>query len=332
MRIVGIIVLILVCLAGLAAGGGYLYLTKNFPNVGPAPDIKIVATPEMIARGKYLAEHVAGCIDCHSARNFQYYSGPIVPGSQGKGGFVFDNALMGIPGTLHAANITPAGIGDWTDGEVYRAITTGVKKDGTAMFPLMPYLNFGTLDDYDLKSIIAYIRTLQPIENKVPPSHLDFPLNLIVRTIPKPAAPQARPDPSDELAYGGYMMRAAGCGDCHTPIGDKGKPIDSLAFAGGMEFHFPTGFVNRSANITPDLNTGIGKWTKEEFIARFRQYTDSSVTATPLDSTAFNTAMPWTLFSGMTDQDLGAIYTYLRTVKPVNHVVMHFERELMAAH
>lgn len=332
MRIVGIVVLSVIGLLGVAAGGWYWWFTSSYPNVGPVTEIKIDATPEMIAHGEYMANHVSLCLDCHSTRDWRYYAGPVDPTSKGKGGEHFDEAMMGIPGVLYASNITPSGVGHYSDGELYHSITTGVKKDGDAMFPLMPYPNFGTMDDYDIKSIIAYLRTLAPIDNAVPKSKLNFPLNLIVRTIPKPASPQPRPDTADEIAYGGYMVKAAGCFECHSPLGEKGRPIAGMEFAGGYEFHFPTGFVNRSANITPDSATGIGTWTREQFIAQFRKFAPDSVRQEQLDPTAFNTAMPWSMYSGMTDQDLGAIYAWLRTVKPVNHLVNKFERETMAAH
>lgn len=332
MRIVGVIVLSLIALLGLVAGGWYWWFTSNYPSVGPVVEMNITATPEMIARGQYLANHVSLCLDCHSTRDWRYYAGPIDPSSSGKGGEYFDHTFNGVPGVLYSANITPAGIGQLSDGELYRTITTGVKKDGSAMFPLMPYVHYGTMDEYDIKSVIAYVRTLAPIENVVAKSHLNFPMNLIVRTIPHAAAPQPRPDTADEIAYGGYLVNAAACFDCHTPLGEKGQPIPGLEFAGGFEFHFPTGFVNRSGNITVDRATGIGTWTREQFIARFRKFASDSVRQVQLDSTAFNTVMPWSMYSGMTDKDLGAIYAWLRTVKPVNHLVNKFEREMVPAH
>lgn len=332
MRMFGRIVLGLTALLVVAASGGYWWFTSSYPNVGAAPDIRIAATPEMIAHGEYLANHVSLCMDCHSTRDWRYYAGPVYPASKGKGGEHFDEAMMGIPGVLYSANITSAGIGKHTDGELYRAITTGVKKDGNAMFPLMPYGHYGSMDDNDIKSIIAYVRTLAPIDDTVPKSELDFPMSLIVRTIPHAASPRPRPDTADEVAYGGYMANAAACSACHTPLGEKGQPIAELEFAGGFEFHFPTGFVNRSANITPDSATGIGTWTRERFIAQFRKFAPDSVRQVQLDPTAFNTIMPWSMYSGMTDKDLGAIYAWLRTVKPVNHLVNKFERETVSAH
>lgn len=332
MRTFGKIVLGFLVVIIVAAGGGYWWLLHTYPKVGPAPDLKVVATPELLQRGEYLARNVSNCLDCHSERDWHYFAGPLVPGSLGKGGEVFDEAFVGVPGILNAANITPFGVGSHTDGELYRTITTGVKKSGEPIFPLMPYPHYGRMADDDIKAIIAYIRTLPSVENSVPVSELDFPVNMIVRTIPKPASPQTRPDPSDEVAYGGYMVNAAACTDCHTPMTKKGERLMDLEFAGGFEFHFPNGAIARSANITPDSATGIGKWPKEQFIARFKKYTAEEWQHMPVDSTAFNTPMPWTLFAGMTEADLGAIYAFLRTVKPVNHQVEHFARETAAGY
>jgi len=82
--------------------------------------------------------------------------------------------------------------------------------------------------------------------------------------------------------------------------------------------------VARSANITPDMETGIGSWTKEMFIDRFKSYADSAGQNIPLGDEVYQTAMPWTLLAGMSENDLGAIYEYLRTVKPLENKVEKF--------
>jgi len=137
---------------------GWILLTK--PNVGAAKDITIQPSKEKVDRGRYLANHVMLCMDCHSKRDFSLFSGPPTPGTEGSGGEVFDET-MGFPGRFISANITPAGIGDWTDGELFRLITTGVKRDGSPIFPVMPYQNFGKLDPEDIESVIAYLRSYE---------------------------------------------------------------------------------------------------------------------------------------------------------------------------
>ncbi|MCU0371979.1 MAG: cytochrome C, partial [Ignavibacteria bacterium] len=123
--------------AGAAAG--YFYIMNALPKTGDPPDLKISATPEMIKRGEYLFNNVCGCADCHSTRDYSKIAGPLVEGTKGKGGFEF-NEEFGLPGKFYARNITPAGLKGWTDGEIFRAITEGVSRDGEPLFPLMPYL------------------------------------------------------------------------------------------------------------------------------------------------------------------------------------------------
>jgi mono/diheme cytochrome c family protein len=119
------------------------------------------------------------------------------------------------------------------------------------------------------------------------------------------------------------MINAAGCADCHTPM-EKGEAIEGMEFAGGMEFRIPPGTV-RAMNITPDSESGIGSWTEEMFVQRFRAYTDSVYVDKPLGPTEFNSIMPWRMYAGMTDQDLRAIYAYLmHDVKPVRNAVERF--------
>src|SRR5574338_144741 len=161
--------------------GGYIYFNLTYPKTLPAVEIKFDATEERIARGDYLVNHVTVCLSCHSQRDWSIYSGPIIPGTEGMGGQKFED---GVPGTLYAGNITPSGIGEWTNGEILRAITTGVTRDNRVLFPLMPYPEYHNLSMEDLYSIIAYIRNLKPIVHEVPSSSIDFPMNVIIKTMP----------------------------------------------------------------------------------------------------------------------------------------------------
>ncbi len=300
---------------------GLSYFFFRFPDIDSAPSLSIEKTPQRLERGRYLASNVSGCIDCHSTRNWKYYAGPITKGTEGKGGELFDESI-GIPGALYSANITPAGIGSLTDGELFRAITSGVTKDGRVLFPLMPYSRYNNMTDEDIYSIIAYIRTFPAVENNVAPSHVNFPVNYIIRTVPSPHRTQPEPNQNDPYEYGKYLVNAAACADCHTPQ-SNGKPIQGKEFAGGMEFNMPQGLI-RSANITPDEETGIGNWSKEAFIARFKSFAAPGAAQLSSDTMKSQTIMPWIFFSGMKEEDLGAIYTYLRTIQPVKNQVEHF--------
>jgi mono/diheme cytochrome c family protein len=316
LKILGVVVAVIALVA--ACGVGYLMFA--FPKVPPPSNVKFDRSPERLARGKYLNDHVVGCTTCHTKRDWNRFSGPIKEEVLGAGGEPFH---LGPAGILYSKNITPAGIGSWTDGELLRAVTQGVSKDGTPLFPLMPYPHYGAMSEDDVHAVLAYIRTLKAVEGTAPPRQLNFPLNLIVRTIPRPNAYGTRPSPDDKVAYGKYMTAAALCSDCHTPIDDRGQPVPGMGFAGGMEF-VETGHVVRSANITPDANTGIGSWTEQQFVDKFKAFETTPAATLGEAEKAENTVMPITAYAGMTREDLSAIYAYLRTLTPVTNRVEKF--------
>jgi mono/diheme cytochrome c family protein len=316
LRSIAVIIIVVV----LVFSGLLIYVKTALPDVGPPPDITIEITPERVKRGEYLANHVWLCMDCHSDRDWTKFSAPPNPGTQGSGGDEFTQE-MGFPGHYYATNITPGGIGDWTDGEVLRAITTGVSKDGRALFPIMPYPYLGKADMEDIYSVIAYIRTLPAVEKTYPQSSSDFPMNFIINLIPQEADFQPSPSQSDPVAYGEYLSWA--CIECHT-VAEKGQIDLNLAFAGGRDFPLPFGGIVYSSNITPDNETGIGKWTEKQFIDRFKAYADSNYVSQKVEKNAFNSYMPWEMFAGMTENDLSAIYTYLMTLEPQVNEVKRF--------
>ena len=309
----GIVVIVFVVLILGLVG----YIKFFMPDVGPAPELKIELTAERVARGEYLANSVAVCMDCHSTRDWTQYSGPI-SGNLGGGGEVFDQKL-GFPGVFVSKNITPYRLKDWTDGEIFRAITTGVNKDGKAMMPVMPYHYYGQVDKEDIYAIIAYIRSLPEVKNEIPESKPDFPFSVILNTIPHVGNAQTIPDMGDTVAYGGYLVKMSGCVECHTRVDDKAQLIAGTEFGGGREFNLPWGTI-RTSNITPDA-TGIGSWSRESFVSRFKMYADSSYQSPELTMDDFNTIMPWTMYARMTETDIVAIYKYLRTVKPITNMV-----------
>jgi len=311
-QVILIIVAILLILI-LATG---LYVKKGLPDVGPPADLKVEVTPARVERGKYLAFSVAGCMICHSSRDPGHYGGPVIDHTLGKGGEVFGHE-EGFPGEIYAANLTPYHLGQWTDGELLRAITTGESRDGHALFPIMNYPAYGKLDSEDVYSIIAYLRTLPAIPNDVAATTLDFPVSLIVNTMPARAAFASRPDSSDAIAYGGYLVKMASCVDCHSKV-DKGKIIAGTEFGGGRDFGLTSGKKLYSSNITPDKETGIGNWTRELFIRAFRQYADSGYVLKTLAAGDRGTPMPWLAYAGMREQDLSAMYAYLQSLKPIH--------------
>ena len=182
-KVLGIALLVVVAL--LAGAASWLSLKK--PAQRPPSTEKVDATPERVARGKYLVEHVSACLDCHSD-HLLTYSLPVKPGTEGIGGYIFDKKI-GFPGVVAAQNITQDptdGLGKWTDGEIIRAMREGIDRNGDALFPMMPYQHLSVMSDDDAKAVVAYLRTLKPLPNRVPAKKLHFPLNFIVKFIPNP--------------------------------------------------------------------------------------------------------------------------------------------------
>jgi mono/diheme cytochrome c family protein len=237
------------------------------------------------------------------------------------GGEVFDQKL-GFPGKFVSRNITPYGLKTWTDGEIFRAITTGVSKDGRALMPVMPYHYYGQVDTEDIYSIIAYLRTLPEVKNDVETSKADFPFSVILHTIPQKATPAKKPSPSDTVGYGGYLVTMSGCVECHTKVDDKAQKIAGTEFGGGREFNLPWGTI-RTPNITFHT-TGLAAWSRDQFVSRFKMYTDSAYHSPTLTMNDFNTIMPWTMYGHMTEGDIASIYQFLKTVKPINNTVEKF--------
>ena len=124
-------------------------------------------------------------------------------------------------------------------------------------------------------------------------------MNLIMRTLPTPVTlPAHAPPRTDRVAYGRYLATIASCATCHTRM-DRGRPIEGMAYAGGFEFTTRLGHKQYSANITPDMATGIGAWTEEAFIGRFKAVADAPESELVLNGRP-NTEMPWRDYGGMT--------------------------------
>lgn len=316
------IILWVVVILVLIVGGSIVYITGFLPDISYDKTLKVEITPQRVQRGEYLANHVALCMDCHSTRNWNLFAAPPEPGTLGVGGEVFDKK-QGLPGTFVSRNLTPYHLKDYSDGEIYRAITSGVGKNGRPLFPVMPYDGYGKMDNEDVFSIIAYLRTLSPIESSPVASKADFPMNIIIHTIPAKGTPQAKPPESDTLAYGKYMVTAGACIECHTPL-VRGQLVPGKSFSGGRPFPVPTGGVVTSANITPDKLTGIGEWTEEAFVARFKAYDPQNFDPPEIQKDQFQTVMPWTMYAGMKESDLRAIFKYLHSLKPIENKVVKF--------
>jgi len=318
-RILGGLLLAVVTLG--AAGVGWLFLRK--PAMAPASEIRVAMTPERIARGQYIFNNVSDCGGCHSQRDFSRVGGPEVESGTGRGN-VLSDLLIGLPGRVVAPNITPdkeTGIGSWTDGEKIRAIREGVDKNGRALFNMMPYESYRQFSDDDVQALVAYLDSLPPVRNPLPETKLDFPVSVLIKGAPQPVGSVPPVDRSDHVKYGRYLATVGSCIECHTPVDDKHSPIPGKLLAGGQVFDTKLGKVV-TANLTPDLETGTGKWSEDFFKKKFDDYKDYAVHgAPPSPGPQAFTLMPWLNYSQRDPEELSAIYAYLRSVPAVHNAV-----------
>jgi mono/diheme cytochrome c family protein len=300
--------------------GGATYFLMYKPKQRPASTEKVESTPVRLERGRYLAEVVFGCFDCHSNHDLTRYGAPAV-GPAGQGGDCVGET-QGFPGQVCMSNITPdkqGGLGDWTDGEIIRAVREGVDKEGKALFPMMPFTEYRAISDEDARALVAFLRALPPVNKTVPEKHVNFPLSVFMKFAPQPLdGPVPEPNRDDKVAYGKYLAKVSGCQFCHTPVDKQHQPIAGLEFAGGQEFPGPWGAL-RSPNLTPHA-TGLADKTEQQFIGMFKVF-DMPVTDLPAVTPDKNTVMPWLSRARMSEADLGAIFAYLKTVPPVDRAV-----------
>lgn len=284
-----------------SCGGGHVPL--------PALDPAIVGdTAGLVARGEYIVRNVAVCGHCHAADPRQS-DGPL------SGGFAFRNWRLG---TIRASNLTPdsaTGIGAWTDAEIVRAIRSGQDREGRVLAPVMPYAWFRGMSERDALAVARYLRSQPPVRNRVRNSP-----NLVYRAAEvfslRPATPTAAvaARPAADAEYGRYLANHAGlCGDCHTPRGglQQKHDLDRL-FAGDATP--PAGFPANPSNLTPDDETGIGRWGEDDFLRAIR-------TGVNPQGDSIHPFMPWREVRRMRDDDLRAIYRYLRTVPPIRNEI-----------
>jgi mono/diheme cytochrome c family protein len=301
----------LVALLAILAGG--ITATVGWrPFLGPRAraltDRKLERTPERLVRGRYLVESVTGCVYCHSELDWSARGFPVKAGTEGGGRSWAD---AGMP-FLTAPNITSdpeTGGGGWSDDAYARAIREGIGHDGRALFPLMPYANYRHMSDEDLASVIVYIRSLPPLRKAQPPSQIPFPVNRLINGVPQPLL--APVPPSEPARRGEYLVTMGSCVDCHTPQDDHGQRVPGLPFAGGFVLSYPGGQV-ASANITPDP-TGIPYYDEALFIEMMR--------TGQVKARKIHDQMPWSFYRTQTDEDLKAMFAYVKTLAPVRHVV-----------
>ncbi len=254
-----------------------------------------------VERGRYLVDTVMTCHNCHTP--------------MGPNGPQFDKALSGglrfdePPFDVTAPNITPdpeTGIGKWSDAEVKRALLEGVRPDGIQLATVMPSAFYNILTPADLDGIVAYLRSLPPISNKVRASVYKMPMQHRLFPGAEKAMPAA--DLGDKVKRGFYLATIAHCMECHTPLGPPGAGVDfqSSLGKGGREFKGPWG-VSVSRNITASKTAGIGDWSGAEV----RRAITEGVRK---DGSKLKPPMGYRYYAKMTDGDVDAIVAYLRTV------------------
>jgi mono/diheme cytochrome c family protein len=310
-RVCGVSVLVL----GVLLSGGITATIGWRPFIGPKSrpltDRRFESTPARLERGKYLVTARVPCQLCHS----ELKTGP--DGLHIPEGMAFAGRNWAPEGVafVTAPNLTPdpeTGIGNLSDDALARAIREGISHDGRALFPIMPYQAFQAMTDEDLASIIVYLRTLKPVRHRMPPTDVPFPVKHLIKGLPEPVEGSVTADLSTQEKRGEYIVRMAGCADCHTPMNDQGVRVPGMDFSGGNTAKFEGLAPVAVANITPGVN-GIPYYTEDLFLEVMRTGRVRERQLHPM--------MPTKFYGNMTDDDLKATFAYLKTLKPVDHFI-----------
>lgn len=268
------------------------------------------ADPDSVRRGEYLV-NAGGCVGCHTdAKN--------------KGALLAGGRPLKTPfGTFYGPNITPDpqhGIGRWSEADFVRAMRHGVRPDGANYFPVFPYTSFTKITDSDLKDLWAYLRTVPQAAVANKPHEVGFPFNLrFLQSGWKwlnftTGSFQPEPTQSVQVNRGAYLVQAlAHCGECHTPRNSIGGLERGRTFAGTADG--PEG--ERVPNITPDSDTGIGKWSPGDLtdVLKSGMTPDGDFVGGSMGEVVRNTT------GKLTDADVGAIVAYLKSLPPIQNRV-----------
>jgi len=288
------------------------------------PELQSSTDSAVVAQGAYLVNGPAHCGGCHVA-NIE----DMIRASKGeetslKGGVRF---TMGPLGAVYPKNLTPdaeTGIGRYSDGEIFRMMRHVVKPNGqSTITPMMPFWNMA---DDDMIAVVSYLRSLEPVRHEVPEPDWTFMGKAIKAVSPtfkpilNPNPPAKAPPMEATIERGEYLARyVANCVGCHTPRDPMTFEAIGPDFSGGMEMEpFPELHValnvspdlwTRSPNLTPYANSVMSKFpTLESWKTRFHQ--GRIIPHSPMD---------WSAFGRMTDEDMAAIYLFLRSLDPVEN-------------
>jgi mono/diheme cytochrome c family protein len=260
------------------------------------------AAAQSVERGSYLVNTIMTCGNCHSPK------GPpaATAGKDFSGGLTWDEP----PFKVTAPNITPdkeTGIGNWTDAQIKTMLLTGKNPSGVQEAEVMPTKFYPILTPGDLDGIVAYLRTLKPVKNKVPDPI--YKIALPHHVYPGAEKSYSQADLNDKVKQGFYLATIGHCMECHTPFGASGgQDFANSLGKGGREFPGPWG-VSKSRNITSHKTAGIGDWTDAEIKTAITQ-------GKRKDGTPLKGPMGYQYYAKMTDADLDAVIAYLRTVPP----------------
>ena len=274
-------------------------------------DFEVVSSPEAIARGEKLS--IMLCANCHMNPKTNKLTG---------------HKMLDAPqefGEIYSQNITQDkthGIGNWTDGELVYLLRTGIKRDGQYSPPYMAKLP--NMADEDINAIISFLRSDHPMVVADPspdtPPQPSLLTKLLCRVafkpFPMPSEKISLPSNDQTIELGRYLAHNLDCFSCHSADFKSNNflnPELSVGyFAGGNKPLDMEGRVMLTSNLTPDKETGIGNWTKEDFITalKYGQKKGEKVLAYPM--------IPYTQ---LTDLEAGAIYEYLQSIPPIRNRV-----------
>jgi len=257
------------------------------------------AQSDLVKRGDYLVNGILTCGNCHTPKG---PTGDIMDKAF-SGGLDFDEP----PFKVTATNITPdkeTGLGAWSDADIKKLLRSGIRPNGTPVAVVMPTGFYEIMTENDLNAVVAYLRTLKPIKNKVPDPI--YKMQVPRQVFPGGEKPYTEAMFSDKLKKGFYLATVGHCMECHTPLGARGKDYVNTLGTGGFELKGPWG-VSVSRNITQSKTKGIGNWTDAE-IKR------AITTGVSKDGSKLKPPMGFHYYATMTGDDLDAIAAYLHTV------------------
>lgn len=311
-KVVKIIAWGILLLLIIAAGFLIHVASSDIPNYEVEKiEFRAKSSPEIIARGEKLSLML--CANCHLNRETMKLTG---------------KRMLDMPpefGEIYSQNITQDkvnGIGNWTDADLLILLRTGIKKGGQYSPPYMPKLP--KMADADVNAIIAFLRSDNHMVQADPspdirpkPSFLTkFLSRVAFKPFPMPEEKIEMPDTSNSIELGEYLAHNLDCFACHSADFKSNDyldpPLSEGYFGGGNEMLDLEGKTKTSSNLTPDKETGIGNWSKREFIEAVKYGRKKG--QKPLQ-------YPMVPYTQLSDQEVAAIYDYLQSLPPISNKI-----------